>query len=138
MSDDPPARLHLSIPQVTICLSLVVALLLWCCAASAYADRDGHRFQRPDSGVRRTAPLVFFGQMVGRLAWQSVAQIPSAPWVIGYVVSERRGLLIGGLVVEALVISTGMGLQMLEGRIDPPRKRKRKRRKIATPALEQD
>lgn len=138
MSDDPSAKLHLSIPQVTICLSLVVALLLWCCAASAYADRDGHRFQRPDRGVRRAAPLVFFGQMVGRLAWQSVAQIPSAPWVIGYVVSERRGLLIGGLVVEALVISTGMGLQMLEGRIDPPRKRKRKRRKIATPALEQD
>lgn len=138
MSEETPAATNWSIPQVTIGVSMVVALLFWCCAASAYADRDGHRFQRPERGVRRTAPLVFFGQMVGRLAWQSVAQIPSAPWVIGYVVSERRGLLIGGLIVEAMVISGGMGLQMLESRIDPPRKKKRKRRKIAMPVVEPD
>lgn len=136
MSEETPAATNWSIPQVTVGISIVVALLFWCCAASAYADRDGHRFQPPETRVRRTAPLVLFGQMVGRFAWHSVAQIPSAPWVIGYVVTERRGLLIGGLVVEAIVITGGMGLQMLESRIDPPRKKKRKRRKIAMPVEE--
>jgi hypothetical protein len=135
MRDDSPAEVHLSIPQVTICVSLVVALLFWCCAASAYADRDGHRFQQPARRARGAA-ISFFVQVAGRFAWQSVAQIPSAPWVIGYVVSERRGLLIGGLIVEAMVITGGMGLQMLESRIELPRKKKRKRRKIAMPSAE--
>ncbi|HTN01732.1 hypothetical protein [Planctellipticum variicoloris] len=137
MSEDAPVAANWSIPQVTIGVSIVAAILFWCCAASAYASRDGNPIDL--RGLRpRAASRAFAVQMVGNFAWHSVAQIPSAPWVIGYVMTERRGLLIGGLVVEALIITGGMGLQMLERRIDPPRKKKRKRRKIAMPVVEPD
>lgn len=131
MTDDAPEA-NWSIPQVTVGVSLVVAFLFWCCAASAYASREGEPIDL--KGVRpRRAAISFFAQAVGRFAWHSVTQVPSAVSVMGYVLSERRGLLIGALVVEGLVIAGGMGLEFAERRLNPPRKKKRKRRTIATP-----
>lgn len=115
-----------SIIYVVAGVFLVVVAITWCCAASAYARREGLPgidAPRRLSGAGRTLAL----RAVLQLGYNGVAQIPSAPSVLSYSWNNEPLILQIGFGLAGLVLVGGVVMRVVESKLSQPVKRYRRR-----------
>jgi len=128
-----------SATQVIVGLTLVVFLLAWMVSASAYAtaqhqaqvaaaeeegeDEAGPYIPRPR--FRRSSGLVFGAVMIGTFLKNAVVEIPHAPQVIWFALTQRLLIPIGIVLTEGLVIPFGVALSVAERSLESPKTKRR-------------
>lgn len=115
-----------SITWIVAGVMIVVAVFGWGCLASAYAGAhapvvdDDDEVGMPRMRVGRGAAIVMAFVAILTFLYHSISEIPNLPWVIGWSLSNRFGLVLGILLVELLVIGGGLGLKSLEKKLAEP------------------
>jgi hypothetical protein len=132
-----------SATQVLVGLTVVVVLLTWMVSASAYAtarhaaehvaaaeagDEPSEEYlPMPRPRIRRTGGLVFGAMMIGTFLKNAVVEIPHAPQVVWFALTERWLIPVGFVLTELLVVGLSLGLKVAEqSLVAQPPKRKSK------------
>jgi hypothetical protein len=137
-----------SATQVIVGLTLVVCGLTWMVSASAYAtaqyqaqlaaaEEEGEESPEPyipRPRFRRSSGLVFGAALIGAFLKNAITEIPHAPQVIWFALTQRLLIPIGFVLTEGLVIALGVGLTVAERTLEKPaQKRRSKVPEIRTP-----
>lgn len=140
-----PKKSNWSITRITFLVMLVVAGIGWlvCCAEYAKdaedwepttVQSDGEEMPRLPTGRRgqsRALQQALLDAVVGTVSITANAfqQIPNAPAVLSFGVTQRTWWFVGFAIVECLVLAFGAGLYRLERQLEGPTKRRRKKAK---------
>ena len=140
-----------SLTKMTVALALVTALFGWGVAAAEYATEAEGWSSVPPPGEAGDAPRLGRRARGGAIrmayrsfvefVWNGVVQLPNAPWVAGFVLTERPWLTVLFLCLEAALIGGALLLRKLDAELhgkpvrasDRPAKRRKKRRPTRRP-----
>ena len=145
MSDDETYGGSLSLTAVTAAVAAVLCLFAWGVAAADYAaDHQGWRsVDAPEeSGVsggtrrtRRRAAGRLFVTSAWRFATNAVRQIPNAPWVVGYAVTDSPVFCTLFLLAQGGLLGGALLLRKFDAELNgKPAPKKRPQAKPATAA----
>lgn len=116
----PQSDRGISITTMTLLVGIVLTYLLWGIAASMYDVSLGNRWVLTpvDSSVTirraRPNPIVIFVAGMWAFISTSIEHIPSCPWVVGYVLTQRTWFAVLVVLVEVGVIGFGLMTKRLE------------------------
>jgi hypothetical protein len=141
MAKSPKRKVGWSPTAITVALSLTLMVLTWAAAASAFATArfqadiaaaeaagedppDVDYLKRPR--LRRASGLAFGVLMVWTFIKNAFVEIPHAPQVIWFALTQRIMIPIGWVVGEGLIILMGVALKLAERAEAASKTRKRK------------
>ncbi|MBI1346473.1 hypothetical protein GC163_09300 [bacterium] len=105
---------------MTLLVGIVLAYLLWGVAASMYDVSLGNQWVLApvDSSVSirraRPNPIVIFVGGLWAFFSTSIRYIPSCPWVLSYVITQRTWFAVVAVLVECGVVAFGLLMKTLE------------------------
>lgn len=110
----------ISITTMTLLVGIVITYLLWGIAASMYDVSLGNQWifvpVNESASIRasRPSPIVVIVGGLWAFFSTSIRYLPSCPWVIGFVLTQRTWFAIVAVLVEAGVIAFGVFTKGLE------------------------
>ena len=125
----------ISVKSMTIGVMILVAWLCWAIAAAKYLDpiiaMQGHSVGNMGGGRIEFLIRGIFGNFINFIG--NSLMLHHAPGIITNTLRHERWIILMLFVLEGLAFGFGMFTRNLEDRLQPPRKRKRKRRPITGP-----
>jgi Kef-type K+ transport system membrane component KefB len=120
----------LSIRTITILLLVLVLVIGWCFFAAEYA-KDVEGWQAGGGSIvsgRVTFVIAMFYAMCS-MGYNGLAQLPNLFSVISHSIFERTALAIVFVMLLSLIVAFGVGLKVVEYKMEGPKLARRKKRR---------